>query len=63
MGAVYNFHNPSVVKDLPAGGKRLRQLADGYDTTIVSGVVTYRHGEHTGAVPGRLVRGARQQAA
>lgn len=56
------LHIPSVVQDLPAGGKRLRQLADGYDATIVSGVVTYRNGEHTGAVPGRLVRGTRQAA-
>ncbi|WP_312846625.1 amidohydrolase family protein [Sphingopyxis sp. PET50] len=38
------LHIPSVVRDLPAGGKRLRQLADGYDATIVSGVVTYRNG-------------------
>ena len=61
--AALRLHNPSVVNDLPAGGRRLRQLADGYDATIVSGVVTYRHGRHTGAVPGRLVRGARPLAA
>src|SRR3546814_15007775 len=36
---------PEVVKDLPAGGRRLRQLADGYSATIVSGVVMYRGGE------------------
>ena len=57
------LHIPSVVQDLPAGGKRLCQLADGYDATIVSGVVTYRNGQHTGALPGRLVRGARPLAA
>jgi N-acyl-D-aspartate/D-glutamate deacylase len=49
---------PTVVTDLPAGGRRLRQLADGYAATIVSGTVTYRDGEPTGALPGRLVRGA-----
>ena len=51
------LHAPRVVTDLPAGGKRMIQDADGYDTTIVSGVVTYRGGVHTGALPGRLVRG------
>jgi len=44
------------VQDLPAGGRRLTQRADGYDVTIVSGVVTYRAGVHTGALPGCLVR-------
>ena len=44
--------------DLPAGGKRLVQDADGYIATIVNGAVTYREGEATGALPGRLVRGA-----
>ncbi|MDB5397659.1 MAG: amidohydrolase [Rhodospirillales bacterium] len=51
------LHPPRVVADLPAGGKRMIQDADGYDTTIVSGVVTYRAGIPTGALPGRLVRG------
>lgn len=58
-----DLHVPSVVHDLPAGGKRLRQGADGYDATIVSGVVTYRNGRPTGALPGRLVRGSRLLAA
>ena len=43
--------------DLPGGGRRLMQKARGYRATIVSGVVTYRDGEHTGEKPGRLVRG------
>ena len=51
------LHAPRVVHDLPAGGKRLTQAADGYDTIIVSGAVTYRDGVATGALPGRLVRG------
>jgi N-acyl-D-aspartate/D-glutamate deacylase len=38
----------------------MRQLAEGYVATIVSGVVTYRDGEPTGALPGRLVRGQRE---
>ena len=49
---------PELVADLPAGAKRLIQRAHGYDATIVSGQVTLRDGEHTGALPGRLVRGA-----
>jgi len=50
---------PDVVYDLPAGGRRMRQRANGYAATIVSGVVTYRDGKPTGALPGRLVRAAR----
>ena len=49
---------PVMAFDLPAGGKRLLQRARGYDATIVSGHVTYRNGEATDALPGRLVRGA-----
>jgi N-acyl-D-aspartate/D-glutamate deacylase len=50
---------PELVADLPAGAKRLVQRARGYEATLVSGQVTLRDGEHTGALPGRLVRGAR----
>lgn len=50
---------PEIAYDLPAGGKRLLQRTDGIDATIVSGSVVYRHGESTGALPGRLVRGMR----
>ena len=53
------FGRPYVTFDLPAGGRRLLQKADGYDTTIVSGQVTYRNGEPTGALPGKMVRGQR----
>ena len=52
------LYPPRPVYDLPAGGRRLIQKADGYVVTIVSGEVTYRNGEPTGALPGRLVRGA-----
>lgn len=53
------LRRPEIVYDLPAGGKRLIQRTDGFDATIVSGAVVYRYGEATGALPGRLVRGAR----
>jgi len=54
---------PAIVRDLPAGGRRLSQQADGYRATIVSGVVTYLDGEPTGAYPGKLVRGAQTSPA
>ena len=50
---------PQVVYDLPAGGRRLIQRAAGYRHTFVSGVETLRDDEHTGALPGQLVRGSR----
>ena len=50
---------PVMAYDLPAGGKRLLQGARGYCATVVDGQVTYRDGVHTGALPGRLVRGGR----
>ena len=49
---------PEMVQDLPAGGKRYIQRATGYRTTVVAGEVTFRDGESTGALPGRLIRGA-----
>ena len=45
-----------VVYDLPAGGRRLMQRADGYRHTFVSGVETLCDDRHTGALPGRLLR-------
>lgn len=58
---VIDFENlkvrvPEIVHDLPAGGARLQQKADGYLATMVAGEVTYRHGEATDALPGRLIR-------
>jgi N-acyl-D-aspartate/D-glutamate deacylase len=50
------LRRPELVYDLPAGGKRLVQRTDGIDATIVSGAIVYRHGEATGALPGRLLR-------
>jgi N-acyl-D-aspartate/D-glutamate deacylase len=50
---------PELVYDLPAGGKRMLQKADGYRHTFVSGVEVMRDGEASGVLPGRLIRGAR----
>lgn len=52
------LHHPELRHDLPAGGKRLVQRADGYTATIVSGTPIFENGEDTGARPGRLVRAA-----
>ena len=46
-----------MASDLPAGGHRLLQRAQGYQATVVSGVVVAREGQASGALPGRLVRG------
>ena len=54
---------PRAVYDLPAGGRRLVQRAQGIRATVVSGEVIYQDGVATGARPGRLVRGATQPAA
>jgi N-acyl-D-amino-acid deacylase len=53
------IHAPEIVHDLPAGGRRLVQRADGYAATLCAGTPIFEHGEHTGALPGRLVRAGR----
>jgi N-acyl-D-aspartate/D-glutamate deacylase len=53
------LRSPEFAYDLPAGGRRLVQRAEGYRYTILAGEITYRDGVETGALPGRLVRGAR----
>jgi N-acyl-D-aspartate/D-glutamate deacylase len=51
------LHKPVITHDLPAGGRRLDQTADGYVATIVSGEVIASNGVPTSARPGRLIRG------
>ena len=50
------LHEPEVLHDLPAGGRRLVQRASGYEYTIVSGQIAFKDGESTGALNGRLIR-------
>jgi N-acyl-D-aspartate/D-glutamate deacylase len=55
------LRSPTVSFDLPAGGRRFLQRAEGYRHTIVSGVETYTDGEATDSLPGRIIRGARDR--
>ena len=55
--AALRLHKPVIAHDLPAGGRRLDQTADGYVATIVSGEVIAENGVPTDARPGKLIRG------
>jgi len=55
--AALRLHKPVITHDLPAGGRRLDQTADGYVATVVSGEVIAENGVPTDARPGKLVRG------
>lgn len=48
---------PWMAFDLPAGGRRLLQRADGYVLTMKAGTITFREGVPTGELPGILIRG------
>jgi N-acyl-D-aspartate/D-glutamate deacylase len=55
--AALRLHKPVITYDLPAGGRRLDQTAEGYVATIVSGEVIAENGVPTDARPGKLIRG------
>ncbi|WP_454695394.1 N-acyl-D-amino-acid deacylase family protein [Achromobacter aegrifaciens] len=61
--AAVRVHCPEMVFDLPGGGRRLIQRADGYVATLVNGAPIFEGGAATGELPGRLLRGARSQQA
>src|SRR6185503_10423934 len=54
---------PEIVHDMPANGRRFVQKVDGYRTTLVAGQPIFESGEHTGAMPGKLVRAGRDAQA
>lgn len=58
-----NLHRPEAIHDLPTGGKRLVQKVDGYRHIIKRGQPIFKDNEHTGALPGQLVRGGAANAA
>ena len=53
------LHKPELVHDMPANGRRFIQRVDGYETTLVAGTPIFERVQHTGALPGRLVRAGR----
>jgi N-acyl-D-aspartate/D-glutamate deacylase len=55
--AALRLEKPYLAFDLPAGGKRLLQRAQGYRATVKAGAITFRDGVATGARPGRVLRG------
>jgi N-acyl-D-aspartate/D-glutamate deacylase len=56
-------HKPELVHDMPAEGRRFVQRVDGYEATFVKGQAIFERGEHTGALPGKLVRAGRDGSA
>lgn len=60
--ATLRLEKPWLAFDLPAGGKRLLQRAQGYRYTIKSGVITFEDGVWTGATPGGVLRGPQRAA-
>jgi N-acyl-D-amino-acid deacylase len=57
-----NVRKPELVHDMPAGGRRFVQHVEGYEATLVAGTPIFERGQHTGAMPGRLVRAGHQSA-
>lgn len=53
---------PEVAHDLPGGSKRLKQFAEGMLATVVGGEIVLKENQHTGALPGKLIRGPLAQA-
>jgi N-acyl-D-aspartate/D-glutamate deacylase len=51
------LHKPELVHD--TGGRRFVQRVEGYEATLAAGIPIFERGEHTGALPGRLVRAGR----
>jgi N-acyl-D-amino-acid deacylase len=59
---IFDYHTvgsakrPQMRYDLPGGGRRLVMPAQGVQYTVVNGAVLYEHGQHTGALPGQVLR-------
>jgi len=53
------MQKPELIHDMPANGRRFVQRVEGYEATLVAGQPIFARGEHTGAMPGRLVRAGR----
>jgi N-acyl-D-aspartate/D-glutamate deacylase len=53
------MQKPELIHDMPANGRRFVQRVEGYEATLVAGMPIFERGEHTGALPGKLVRAGR----
>jgi N-acyl-D-aspartate/D-glutamate deacylase len=53
------MQKPELIHDMPANGRRFVQRVTGYEATVVAGQPIFERGEHTGALPGKLVRAPR----
>jgi N-acyl-D-aspartate/D-glutamate deacylase len=53
------MQKPELIHDMPANGRRFVQRVTGYEATLVAGQPIFERGEHTGALPGKLVRAPR----
>jgi N-acyl-D-amino-acid deacylase len=56
------LHRPEAIYDLPSGGRRLVQRVDGYRHVVKNGIETFSDNQHTGELPGTLIRGGRHAA-
>jgi N-acyl-D-aspartate/D-glutamate deacylase len=57
------LHKPELIHDMPANGRRFVQTVEGYEATLVAGTPIFERGQHTGALPGKLVRAGHVGAA
>jgi N-acyl-D-aspartate/D-glutamate deacylase len=56
------LHKPVLVHDMPANGRRFIQKVEGYRATLCAGTPIFENGQHTGALPGKLVRAGQDAA-
>ncbi len=47
-----------MLNDLPGGERRFVQRAEGIHAVVVNGEIVLAHGEHSGALPGQMLRAA-----
>ena len=52
-----NVSHPTMIHDLPLGGRRLVQDSEGYIATIKNGLIVSENGKSNGVLPGKLIRG------
>ena len=53
---INSAERPQPISDLPAGGTRLHSRAEGISHVIVNGRTVFRDNQHTGELPGVVLR-------